>query len=106
MYWKQLAHKYGLLSCFSFHSKILSASWDSGRQLYTIKVQDVRSGEITSTEARILISAVGILEEPRIPPDLKGVETFKGELFHSARWRHDIDLKGKRVGVVGNGCSA
>jgi cation diffusion facilitator CzcD-associated flavoprotein CzcO len=37
---------------------------------------------------------------------LQGIETFKGEVFHSARWRHDVDLRGKRVGVLGNGSSA
>jgi len=106
LYWKQLAQKYGLLPYFSFHSQVLSARWDAERQLYTIEIQDVRSGKVTSTEAHIVISAMGILEEPRIPPELKGAQTFKGELFHSARWNHDVDLRGKRVGVVGNGCSA
>jgi cation diffusion facilitator CzcD-associated flavoprotein CzcO len=105
-YWKRLTQKYNISPCISYHSKVVSARWDTERQLYTIEVQDVRSGEITSTEAQILISAIGVLEQPRTPPDLKGVETFKGDLFHSARWRHDVDLRGKRVGVIGNGCSA
>jgi hypothetical protein len=42
---------------------------------------------------------------PRIPK-LGGIETFKGEAFHSARWRHGVDLRGKRVGALGNGSSA
>jgi cation diffusion facilitator CzcD-associated flavoprotein CzcO len=105
-YWKQLTRKYDLLPHISFHSKVLSASWDIDRQIYTITIQDVRSEMIMTTEAHILISAVGVLEEPRIPLDMKGVHTFKGELFHSARWGHDVDLRGKRVGVIGNGCSA
>lgn len=43
---------------------------------------------------------------PMYPKDIAGVENFHGELWHSARWRHDVELKGKRVGVIGNGCSA
>ena len=43
---------------------------------------------------------------PNFPSDLVGIADFKGVLWHSAQWRHDVDLKGKRVGVIGNGCSA
>ena len=55
--------------------------------------------------ANAVISAVGQLNQPRFP-DIKGRETFKGPSFHSAHWRHDIDLKGKRVAVIGTGASA
>lgn len=64
------------------------------------------SGDITVTAAEVVVSAIGILEEPRYPPDLKGVFSFRGDAFHSARWNHNIDLDGKRVAVIGNGCSA
>jgi len=57
------------------------------------------------THATALVSAIGILVVPKIP-ELQGIESFKGEVFHSARWRHDVDLHGKRVGVLGNGSSA
>ena len=40
------------------------------------------------------------------PPSLKGLKDFQGERFHSARWRHDVSLANKRVGIIGNGCSA
>lgn len=43
---------------------------------------------------------------PNFPKDVPGKENFRGPVFHSARWRHDVDLKGKRVAVIGNGCSA
>jgi len=56
---------------------------------------------------KILISAVGGLVEPKQWPDsIPGKEKFEGEIFHSARWRYDIDLKDKDVVVVGTGCSA
>jgi cation diffusion facilitator CzcD-associated flavoprotein CzcO len=56
-------------------------------------------------EADVLICACGQLSVPSIPP-LTGLESFEGPAFHTARWRHDVDLDGRRVAVVGTGCSA
>jgi cation diffusion facilitator CzcD-associated flavoprotein CzcO len=55
--------------------------------------------------ADVLITACGQLNTPAVPP-LPGLEDFEGPAFHTARWRHDVDLQGKRVGVIGTGCSA
>src|SRR5690606_4019262 len=56
-------------------------------------------------EANAVISAVGQLNRPHLP-DIPGIDTFAGPAFHSARWRHDVDLRGKRVAVIGTGASA
>ena len=48
---------------------------------------------------------MGPLTEPKIP-DVPGLDDFEGETFHSARWNHDYDLKGKRVAAIGTGASA
>ena len=53
----------------------------------------------------MVISAVGQLSNPVVPA-IAGAETFAGPAFHSAEWRHDVDLTGKRVAVVGTGASA
>lgn len=55
--------------------------------------------------ARLLVFAQGALHRPALP-ELSGLETFRGAIFHSARWDHGIDLAGKRVGVIGTGASA
>lgn len=52
-----------------------------------------------------MIYAIGIFKVPLYPKDIQGLEVFKGELFHSARWKSSVTLKGKRVAVIGNGCS-
>jgi 4-hydroxyacetophenone monooxygenase len=52
-----------------------------------------------------LIVAVGQLNRPSLP-DIDGLDTFSGPWWHSARWDHSVDLRGKKVAVVGNGCSA
>jgi cation diffusion facilitator CzcD-associated flavoprotein CzcO len=56
-------------------------------------------------EADVLIAACGQLSVPSVPP-IPGLDAFAGPAFHTARWRHDVDLAGRRVAVVGTGCSA
>ncbi|KAJ9606787.1 hypothetical protein H2200_008796 [Cladophialophora chaetospira] len=56
--------------------------------------------------AKIVCSAVGGLVEPKPPLDVPGVETFEGEIVHTARWKQGLDLKDKDVVVIGTGCSA
>ncbi len=55
--------------------------------------------------AHIVVGAFGLLAEPSIP-DIEGIDTFAGEIMHSARWNHDHDLTGERVAVIGTGASA
>ncbi|KQQ05069.1 MULTISPECIES: flavin-containing monooxygenase [unclassified Rathayibacter] len=55
--------------------------------------------------AAVLVVCAGRLSEPRLPAT-PGLEAFAGPVFHSARWRHDVDLEGARVGIVGSGASA
>ncbi|KAH9920185.1 hypothetical protein B0H21DRAFT_767740 [Amylocystis lapponica] len=105
-YWKKLAEKYALHDNIQCNTKVVSAAWNSERQLYDIELEDVRYGKRTSTTAQILISAVGVLLDPVFPAGLKGLGAFKGPLFHSARWDHSVELHGKRVAVVGNGASS
>ena len=63
------------------------------------------AGSTTTWSARELVLGVGALCEPRLP-DIEGIEGFEGTIFHSARWDHDADLRGKRVAVIGTGASA
>lgn len=85
---------------------MLSAEWDTAKQVYNITIQDLLSKNISVTNAEVVVSAIGILEDPRYPADLAGISDYEGEIFHSARWNHDLDLHSKRVAVIGNGCSA
>ncbi|KAH9927036.1 hypothetical protein B0H21DRAFT_763709 [Amylocystis lapponica] len=105
-YWAHLARKYALHDRIVTNARVAGAKWDTTRQLYEIEIEDVRSGKRTSTSAHILVSAIGILSEPAYPPELTNLNTFKGALFHSAQWDHSVDLRDKRVAVVGNGCSS
>jgi cation diffusion facilitator CzcD-associated flavoprotein CzcO len=75
-------------------------------QRWKISINDVESGGHYEIEAEVLFYAIGGFMAPQFPKELKGVEEFKGIAWHSARWRHDVSLEGKRVGVIGNGCSS
>lgn len=68
-------------------------------------IRNLDTDETLIHECQFLFGATGILVKPR-PCDIPGAETFKGPLFHSAEWRQDVDITGKNVVLVGNGCTA
>ncbi|MCA3254379.1 MAG: NAD(P)/FAD-dependent oxidoreductase [Alphaproteobacteria bacterium] len=99
-YFRRVAEDHGLLPHVRFHTSVAGARFDEVAGEWTVTAE---SGE--SWTGRILIVGVGQLNRPWIP-DVPGRESFGGVQFHSARWRHDIDLSGKRIASVGNGASA
>ncbi|MDX6225823.1 MAG: hypothetical protein QOE64_2199 [Frankiales bacterium] len=98
-YLESVADRFGLRPRIVTETTLLEAAWDDAAGLWRVRTS---RGEIA---ARFLVSATGALSEPLIP-DLPGLDAFEGEVWHSARWRHDVDLRGKRVAVVGTGASA
>ncbi|KAG2051556.1 FAD/NAD(P)-binding domain-containing protein [Suillus hirtellus] len=104
-YWIDLSKKYNLYPHIVFNTKVLSAEWDDAKQQYIIVAEDVLSGKRISSVAHVVISAVGNLEAPRIPYEISGVGKFRGVSFHSAQWPGSIDLRNKRVAVIGNASS-
>ncbi|KAJ6470531.1 FAD/NAD-P-binding domain-containing protein [Mycena sanguinolenta] len=104
-YWRKLTAKYDLYRQIVFNRSVVSAEWNIKEQLYHIVTEDVQSGARFSTTAKILISALGLLNIPRYP-NIAGLSSFKGDMFHSARWNTGVDLRGKRVAVIGIGASA
>ncbi|AYC33249.1 NAD(P)/FAD-dependent oxidoreductase [Pseudomonas cavernae] len=99
-YQQHCADKYGLNRQIRFNTEVASAEFDEVAGLWRVVST---SGETFSAQA--LVSACGQLNRPAYPR-LQGVEHFRGEVFHSARWNHAYDLSGKRVAVVGTGASA
>jgi cation diffusion facilitator CzcD-associated flavoprotein CzcO len=98
-YLRRTATEFGVRAHIRFHHEVLGAVWDETAQRWRVQTN---AGEF---EADVLISATGALSDPQVPP-LPGLDRFEGTVFHSARWRHDHDLTGKRVAVVGTGASA
>ena len=98
-YLEHCADRYGLRGSIRFGTTVADARWDDVAQRWEL---DTDRGAIT---ADIVVAAIGGLSEPAIP-ELPGIESFEGTAFHSAGWRHDHDLTGERVAVIGTGASA
>lgn len=106
-YWQDLTSKYDLRPSIRFNTNVNSATWNVDEKLWEINTEDRKTGVKTHIRTKILVSAIGILAEPNTPKfGGVGLEGFKGVSFHSARWDHNLVLSGKRVAVIGNGCSA
>ena len=103
-YFKGVADKHGLRQHIHFETQVEEAAFDEARAEWAVRIKD-KDGKTETLRAKAVISAVGQLNQPRYP-EVPGREDFKGPAFHSARWRHDVDLKGKRVAVIGTGASA
>lgn len=102
-YFRSVADELGLRDAIRFGTEVTSMTWDDDRHLWVLEL-DTPHGEET-LEAEAVVSAVGQLNRPNYP-DIPGVDSFGGVSFHSARWDHQADLAGRRVGVIGTGCSA
>jgi 4-hydroxyacetophenone monooxygenase len=87
-----------------FGLEVTDASFDEGRGLWRVTARR-RDGGTETIEGNALITAVGQLNRPAIPP-IPGLDRFRGPVFHTARWDRDVELKGKRVAVIGTGASA
>lgn len=98
-YLRSTARQYGVLPHVRFEHAVEDASFDAEREQWVI-----RTSHGTYT-ADFLLPAVGGLSEP-LAPTLPGLESFEGKVFHSARWDHDHDLRGRKVAVIGTGASA
>ena len=98
-YVEGVARHFGVLEKVRTGTEVRSASWNEERGRWRLET----SGG--PHEAEVLLTACGQLSVPQVPP-IPGLESFQGPAFHTAEWRHDVDLAGKRVAVVGTGCSA
>jgi cation diffusion facilitator CzcD-associated flavoprotein CzcO len=98
-YLEQVADTFGLRPHIRFNAEVEQARWDGEARHWRLRTAQ---GELT---ADIVISATGPLSDPKLP-DIPGLDGFPGAVFHTSRWDHDYDLKGKRVAVVGTGASA
>ena len=98
-YLDAVAERYGVLPHVRCGEEMTRAQWDPVRERWQV---DSTAGRWT---ARTLVAGAGPWNEPLVP-DIPGLESFPGEVFHSSRWNHDYDLAGRRVAVVGTGASA
>jgi cation diffusion facilitator CzcD-associated flavoprotein CzcO len=98
-YLERCADTFGLRPHFRFKHAVKAASFDEITGVWRVRTD---RGEFS---ARAVLLGNGALHLPSLP-DVKGLDQFKGTTFHSARWNHHYDLRGKRVAVIGTGASA
>ncbi|MEJ2535377.1 MAG: NAD(P)/FAD-dependent oxidoreductase, partial [Gammaproteobacteria bacterium] len=99
-YTNHIIDKYRLRERARTRQSVSKLTWNEEQCLWEV---EVASGERYS--ARFVIDTSGVLANPRTPY-IEAAETFKGPAFHTAKWNHEVSLDGKRVGVIGSGCSA
>ncbi|MFI5663352.1 flavin-containing monooxygenase [Streptomyces sp. NPDC051684] len=98
-YLEHVADTFRLRPHIRLNSEVNQLRWDSDKLRWEI---DTAKGTLT---ADVVVSATGPLSDPKTP-DIPGIGTFPGKVFHSAQWDHDYDLRGKRVAMIGTGASA
>lgn len=103
-YFRECATEFGIRPKIRFGTEVTSMQYDEQSGTWTLDLLRSDGHEETLT-ANAVISAVGQLNRPQLPA-IEGRETFAGPSFHSAEWDHTVELAGKRIGVIGTGCSA
>ncbi len=94
-YFERVAEKYGLLEHVRFGETISAARYEGG-------AWSIETGRGDRIRAEVLVDATGPLHIKNYP-EIPGMDDFEGALFHSADWDDELDLRGKRIAVIGNG---
>lgn len=102
-YFAEFAVTSGVEETIRYSTRVTALSWDETTATWQVTTAGPDGEHTESFHA--VISAVGQLNVPKVP-DFPGRASFTGDAFHTAQWRHDVDLSGKRVAVVGTGASA
>src|SRR5690606_24716717 len=103
-YFEDVATRFGIRQNIRFNTTVETAKYDEVDRRWAIQICDAE-GNSSLQHADMLISAVGLLNVPKMPA-IEGLSDFNGPCFHTARWPKDLDIKGKSVAVIGNGASA
>lgn len=99
-YCQKMAEKLGFYDHCLFHTTVEETAWDETTGRWTVTTD--RGDNML---ARYVILANGILTTPKLAR-IEGMETFQGQAFHTSRWDYNVDLQGKRVGIIGTGATA
>ncbi len=94
-----VAAEHGVIDRIRCNADVLAAAWNDDRQRWLLQTSD---GDYA---AQVMVSATGPWSEPVIP-ELPGLDSFEGRVFHSSRWDHEHPLDGARVAAIGSGASA
>jgi cation diffusion facilitator CzcD-associated flavoprotein CzcO len=99
-YLEQVVDDQGLRDRIRLGTRVAAAAWDDTGAEWTLTTA---SGEILTFD--VVVASLGMFNELNMP-EIAGIDSFAGSMFHSARWPSDVDLDGARVGVIGSAASA
>jgi cation diffusion facilitator CzcD-associated flavoprotein CzcO len=103
-YLEDVVERFGLGPHLRLSTPVRSMRWDDDQSVWHITVGDAQ-GNDEIVDADIVVSAIGMFGKP-VAPEVPGLDSFGGTMFHSAQWADDHDLTGERVAVIGSAASA
>lgn len=101
-YLEYIANKHQVSDKIKFNCEVISAVWDDDRKFYTVQTRS-QDGTEQQGHYNAIISASGLFSTPNSLPDIKGLKSFKGPIFHTANWDHNVQIQGKRIAQIGTG---
>jgi cation diffusion facilitator CzcD-associated flavoprotein CzcO len=103
-YLNDCVQRFGLASHLRLRTTVTSLEWDAAARRWRVQAED-RGGDKLEWTARVVVNAAGGLSRP-VVPDFPGLAEFAGEVMHTARWKAEVPIANRRIGVVGTGASA
>lgn len=100
-YIDHIADAYEIRPHIELDTELLSATWDETRSMWDLAVKRT-DGSTETLTSKFVISATGLFRTAKLP-NIKGIESFQGDMFHTTEWDHDCDLADKAVAVIGTG---
>jgi len=104
-YYRDFADRRGLRGLTRFDSEVTKAVFDEAANVWRLRIVNPVTGAERGATVDVLISAVGFLNQPRVPA-FEGAGDFAGQTVHSAQWHPGVDCRGRRVSIIGTGASA
>ncbi|KAF9312647.1 hypothetical protein BG003_006080 [Podila horticola] len=101
-YFRSTAKTYNVYDKIRFNTRVTNVKWNESRKKWILHWVNTSSSEQGDYEVNVVLHGSGLLRIPQVP---KEFASFQGDMWHSARWNHSVDLTGKRVGVVGTSAS-
>lgn len=102
-YIRHVAESYNLRGNIRFNTELISAQWDEEAKVWRTTLRG-KNGQEETLVGNAIISGAGLFNAPNMP-DIEGIERFDGRIFHTTNWDHSFDYTGRRVGIIGVGCT-
>lgn len=96
-----IVDKYGVRERIRYETELQSAKWEEPSKQWALEIR-TPDGRVQKKKTNAIISAVGLFGTPKLP-NIEGIETYEGQIFHTTEWDHSVELEGKRIAVIGTG---